>query len=236
MIQINEKINQLIECLNIIATLLTEVNITFSNERIFIKAVHLSNHCMIIFKIKASLFEEYNIEKEITYTLDTQNLMKIMKNLTEKSLILFPENDVLIFKNSRYKYKLNYFVAPKDDRPNPIFEQKSSIKLKSSEFFNNISKCIVFDDIGNFEISENKLFINSKSHMVKTRIEMITELIKGPDDIVYFDLTYIDMIKGIKNLFKDIDVYLDKEYPLSIKSKNDDIDFEFILANRVENE
>ena len=234
MIQINKNKKQLIECLNIIKELVSEVDITFNINNIFIRAVHPSNHCMIILKIKSSLFEEYKIESEITYTLDTQILSKIIKSLSDKIISIFPEDDVLIFKDSSHEYKLNYFVGSKDERPEPAFEHKNKIKLTSLEFFNNISDCLTFDQIGNIQIEDNKMFMNSKSHMVKGKIEIVTEKIEGVNDIAFFDFLYIDMIKELKTLFKDISINIDNEFPLQIKCEDDNINFNFILANRIE--
>ena len=236
MLKIQKNKKQFIDCFNIIKNLVIETDINFNKEEIFIRATHPSNHCMAIIKIKKSLFEEYNVDKERVYTIDIENLVKILNNLSEKQLEIIPENDVLVFKDYRRKYKLNYFVGSKDIRPTPQFEHKTKINMSSSEFFGLISESIVFDQIGNFEIEEGKLFVNSKSHLVSGNIQAIIKNIEGQNDKVYFDFSYIDMVKGIKNLFEDIELGLNNEFPLSIKCKNSDIDFEFILANRVENE
>ena len=70
----------------------------------------------------------------------TRKELAAQLNLSDKTLSIFPENEVLIFKDSTHEYKLNYFVGSKDERPEPKFEHKSKIKMKSSDFFNNIYK------------------------------------------------------------------------------------------------
>ena len=236
MLKIQKNKKQFVDCFNIIKSLVIEIDLNFNKEEIFIRAVHPSNHCMAIVKIKKALFEEYNVETERVYTVSMDNLIKILNNLSEKELEIIPENDILIFKDHKRKYKLNYFVGSKDTRPIPQFEHKVKVNMSSQEFFNLVSETFVFDQIGNFEISEGKLFVNSKSHLVSCNVQAIIKNIQGQDGKVFFDFTYIDMVKGIKNLFEDVELSLDSEFPLSIKCKNDNIDFEFILANRVENE
>jgi hypothetical protein len=236
MIEIQKNKKQFIECINILSNLVVdEISIVFSKEKIFIRAVHASNHCMIILNILPTLFEKYEVQNEIIYTLNLQKLQKVLKNITEKTMEIYPENDVLVFKDSKNIYKLNYYVGVKDERPKPQFDYKNIISLKSNVFFQGITRCIDFDQIGMLNVVNNLFYLKSKSHMIKSDmlIDTIFMDIKEPDSTVYFDFTYIEMIKNVSNIFDNISLKFDSEFPLSIIGSNDNINFEFILASRV---
>lgn len=237
MIEIQKNKKQFIDCLDVISNLVMEVTILFEKDKIYIRAVHPSNHCMIILNILPSLFEKYEIDKERVYTLDTDSLCKILKNLTEDKLEIYLENDVLVFKDIKNVCKLNYFVGTKDNRPTPTFDYNSTIKIQSTTFFDVISKCLIFDQIGAFDVNNNDLIMKCKSHMIKSEMKVdVIELEGSKDNTTYFDFSYIDLVKNIKNVFKNITLKVDSQFPLNIIGKNDDIKFEFILANRVEEE
>ena len=233
MIEIKENKNKFIECIGLLPGLVVETDITFGQEGIFIKAVHPSNHCMLILKISKDLFEKYEFESDITYTIQMEELLKILSCLKNDTLIISNQPDYIDFKDGRRHFKLNYFVGSKDVRPVPEFEHKFIFDIDSKEFFNNTADCLTFDQIGNYQIQENKLKLNSKSHMIKGTFDLAATITNSGECQAYFDLSYIALVKGLKNLFKDVNVRIDNDLPLIIKGNNALFDAQFILANRV---
>jgi len=234
MIQLQKNKKDFIECLTCIENLTDEVSIMFNSEKIFIRAVHPSNHCMLILNIKPTLFESYNVTKEIVYTLNISLLLKILKSSKNDMITLTPENDVLNFVTNKSQYTLNYYVGMKDDRPELNFEHKTKLKVDSNILFDTVSSCLDFDQIGAFELSPTQVWLQSKAHMIKSKLVLDVLSLKGIEDKVFFDFTYINIIKNIKNIFNNIELGLDNEFPLVIIGTNDNINFKFILANRVE--
>jgi len=234
MIEIKKRKKEFVECFNIISNLVIETDINFSNDKIYIKAVHPSNHCMLMLEIKSSFFDNYNIEKDCIYTLDMFNLIKILKIVSKKDMIIDSSADKLILKNESSKYELNYFVGSKDTRETPSFEYENNITLTSDEFFEQISKALVIDQIGEIKIVDGELFISSKSHMISGESKLKVLKVEGQNNNSFFDLSYIELINGIKNIFTDIEIGFSNELPLTIKCKNDDMNCKFILANRIE--
>ena len=70
--------------------------------------------------------------------------------------------------------------------------------------------------------------------MVQGDVNLEAEKIESDGCWCWYDLTYIDMIKDIKNIFDEIRIGFSQTQPIIIRAKNDDIDFEFMLACRVE--
>lgn len=231
MIKIEKRKKDLISILSLLNKIVIETDVTFNDKGMFIKAIHSSNHCMLMINISPSFFEEYSFEKEITYTLNMEKLLLLIKSLDKGLLKITPSNDVLLLEDEKHSFELNYFVGNKDERDKPVFEQGNSLKISCSEFFSNIDKLMLFNEIGKFQIIDNNFYIVSKSHLIKGKIKLESEVMKTNDKEIYYDITYIEKIKDIKNLFKDINIEYD-DSALVVSKKDDNINFEFILASR----
>lgn len=234
MIEITERKKDLIVILNVIGKIVYEASITFKKEGIYIRSAHPSNCSMIIVNIDKSLFEKYDIEKEITYTLDMASLLKIFSNLCGDNIIIELDKDELIFKSNKRKFCLNYFVGAEDNRPKPIFEYTNKAVLKPVALFDALNICLEFDQIGNFEVKEGKLFLHSKSHLVKGDVEINFDKLEGEDENAFYDLSYIKATEELKDLFEKIDMQFNNNTPLTILGEKNGINVEFILAARME--
>ncbi len=234
MIKIGINLQKFLNIFKVVETMVDETDITFHPDEVFIRAIHPSNHCLITFNINKSFFEEYNVKKEITYTLNIQILNRVLAKVKGKEVFIKSEEDRLLISGNNCDFKLNYFVGRRDDRPKPEYSTPSKWKINSSELFDNIQDLIIFSDI--CKIGGKELTLYTKSNMVDGNIVLKADEIENDGNWCWYDITYIDRIKDIKNVFENIRLGFGREQPLVIKGSDKFIDFEFILAARMEDE
>jgi hypothetical protein len=233
MLSIKKNLGKFVSILKVVESLVIETDITFNENGVYIRAIHPSNHCFVIFNIDKSFFDNYNIKKQITYTLNIQLLNKIIKKVGNDELFIKSSNDYLVLSGDKSDFELNYFVGSKDDRPIPQTQITSKWDVKSDIFFKNVEDVIEFSEVCNFG-GGDCLNFQLKSHMVKGNIEVESNKVETDGCWCWYDIKYVDMIKNIKDVFDKIKVGFSKEQPLIIKSSDDNIKFMFMLACRVE--
>lgn len=231
-IVIKNKLKEFICIFEIIETLSPETDITFSPEGIYIKAIHPSNHCLVMLKIDKGMFEEYNIENEETYTLNIELLTKILtKNKGELKLKI--DDGKLRIVGSNKNFALKYFVSEPNSRERPNIVTTSKWKVSSNNFFGHVTDLAEFGT--NCKITANDvLSLHISSDLVEGEVEVQAEKIESEDCYSFYDLSYIEMIKKSGDIFKNLRLGFGKDNPLLIKGDVEHIDFEFILAARAE--
>lgn len=232
MLSLKKNLNKFVNILKVVESLVIETDITFNENGIYIRAIHPSNHCFVIFDINKSFFEDYNIKKQTTYTLNIQLLNKIVKKVGKEEMFIKSSNDYLMISGGKSDFELSYFVGSKDERPVPRIQPTSIWKLKSDIFFKNIEECIEFSEVCNFG-GHDRFNLQLKSHMVKGNIEVESEKINTDGCWCWYDIKYVDSIKNIRDVFETVRIGFSKEQPLIIKGEEDGLKFKFMLACRV---
>jgi len=232
MIKIKKNMDKFITLFKIINNLTTETNIIFKKDGIHIKAIHPSNICFAAIIINKSMFEEYEIENEITYLIDIEKFVNIMNIVADKEMKIEITEKGLIIKQGRKKFKLSYFDGINDDKPKPNIKTISKWKINSNDFFKNINDLIIFNEIGTLEAKE-ELTIESKSNLVDGKIIIDADKIESEDSIAYYDIGIMNKINNIKQIFPEIRIGFSNDEPIIMRGTTDDINFEFMLASRV---
>lgn len=220
--------------LNLIKNIREEVDITFFPEKIYVRAVHLSNSNALIIEINKLFFKEYKIDKEMTYTVSLENFIKIIR-LCKKETTINLKDDCVEFTSGKSQFNLNYYIGNKDERQKPVLEHTVNFNINSKKFYDYITDCISIDTICEIDIDESGVYFISKSHQTKSKIELEDlNIIKKDDLKVFFDLELLNLSVGLKDIFSNITVNLGNDLPLTINCENDLIKCEFILAIRCE--
>jgi hypothetical protein len=234
MIKIKENVEILKSIFKVVENINDEVSLTFKKDKIFIRVVHPSNHCLIVINILKDLFEEYEVKDEITYTLKIDLLNKILKKMGKKEISITTGIDGMTINNTNEKFVLNYYVGVEDDRPLPDVKSTSKWKIKSDIFFKEMEELLEFSSICKLYGQDN-IMISTKAHMINGDVNMIdVEKIECQNEIGYYDISYINNIKDIKSIFKDVIIGYGNDQPLLINGNDKNISFEFMLAGREE--
>ncbi len=230
---IKNKLKEFICIFEIIESLCPETDVVFSPDGIHIKAIHPSNHCLIIFNIDKGMFEEYNVDKEEVYTLNINLLNKILQTTDKDELELTIVDGKLRIVGTNKSFALKYFVSEPSIRKRPDVVTTSKWSVNAKNFFNSVSDLVEFGS--NCKVYGNvDLTFHIESDLVEGNIKLDAEKIESDDCYSSYDLTYLNMIKKSEELFEKLRIRFGKDSPLIIRGTNGYIDFEFILAARVE--
>lgn len=233
MIKITNR-KKFITLMNLLRGIVDEIDITFTLDKVIIKAIHASNSNILFMEINKNFFGEYNVEKESTYTINLDDMIKILK-ICKDDVLITPEIDTLNFNSGKNNFKLTYFEGQKDVRPKPTFEYNSEIELNSNSFYNIIRECMTIDAIGNFNIEDNLFFLRTKSYKIKSDIHFEDySIIKNNNLSIYLDLELLNLSYEMKNIFDIIIIKLKEDIPMTLVGKDELIKCEFVLANRSE--
>jgi DNA polymerase III sliding clamp (beta) subunit (PCNA family) len=232
MITTIKNLNKFVSVFKIVSSICMETDIVCSLDKIIIRAVHPSNHCMIIFEIKSSFFDTYDIKKETVYTIDIPMFLKIISKFKKELNIDFT-TDFIKFKNSKVEYNLNYFVGSKDTRNNPCIDYGATWTITSENLFKAVADVIDFSEVCKLEGKE-ELKIYTKSNLVNGNLILDTTKHGDKDCCCFYDVKYINDIKELQNIFSEVELGFDEDTPITIKSNLNDINFKFVLAGRVE--
>jgi hypothetical protein len=234
MIEIKKNKKELVSIFNVVSEIVYETDINFTKNGMFIKAVAPSNHCMAVINILPKMFEKYDFTEDKVYTVNIKELCLLLGKLKKGTVKITPLVDVLKLEDDVKSFELNYFVGSKDERRKPSFPNANVFTVESAEFFDNISDLVSLSPIGRFVIENNVLNAHSKSNTVKGKFCIDSQIVCTNDKFGYYDITYIEKISKVQDIFDKVEVNYDKEIPLVIKCSNEFISFEFVLASRVE--
>lgn len=232
MIIIEKNIKNFITLFKIISNLAIETNITFKKDGIYVRAIHPSNTYFITLTMNSTMFEKYEIEKEVTYLINIEKFVSIMDIVVDKKINIDITEKGLIIKHGRKKFTLSYFVAEEDNRKRPDIRTVSKWKINSNNFFCIINNLINFSEVCTLEAKEN-LTIFLKSNLVNGEVIIDAEKIDSEDSTTSYDIGIINKIADIKEIFPDIRIGFSTDEPFIMRGKDNNIDFEFILAGRV---
>jgi len=235
MLKIKNKLKDFKNLVRVVCNINTEVSFTFTPEYIYIRVVHPSNICMIIATIKKDMFEEYNVEKEITYTLDSKYLMMSLDKIAKEELSIKVEIDGLRLLSEKHDFLLNYFVGKKDERPLPQSELTTKWEIPSGYFLNLIGEMVEFSAVGMFKADED-LKLRVEAHLVKGDTLLDAKKISGVKSVSNYDMGYMIYISAIRHLFDTINFEFGNNTACYLTGKNEFIDFKWLLACRVREE
>lgn len=216
---------------NIFKNMCVDVDINFKYTGVSIKIIHPSNICILVIELDKDMFDEYEIEKEQIYTIKTDLLYKICKKVGKKKFSIKLNDTGMEIKNEKVSFELNYFVTSNAGRNIPEYQNENVWNVNAEDLFQQITELQVFSEIGKF-VSGDKLSIETKEHMIKGNTIIDGIQIKNNNDFVYYDLTYLNLIKDIPSMFENVTVSFSRNNPIIISGTTDIYNFKFILAAR----
>ena len=234
----------------IISELVTEGKFKISKDSVELVAMDPANVVMVIFKLLASSFVEYNVDKESDLALNLTNLKQILARAKPSDMLTL-ETDA---DNAKLKVELNgkskrTFSLPiieSDDREQKVPQLKFpvTVKMNSSMFNDSIEDVDVVGESVTLMVDEEKKFVvKAEGDLSDAKIE-----VKGDDDakiessekeavMAKYSIEYMKkIIKGSK-LAPTAMVQFNTDYPLRLEYKVvDRAVLAFILAPRVDND
>ena len=234
----------LTKIIEIIFELVTEVRIKVNEQGMSITAMDPANVSMVNFKISKDAFSQFETDDEVL-GINLENLKQILKRCGVKSSLTLEKEENMLKFQIQDRIKRNFTLNLIDvDSEDIDFDEKTSkmefsslVELDSSDLIASIEDCGIVADSCSFIIENGKFIIEAKSlnsarsEFSETEAKMQAENCKAK-----FSLEYLQkFMKGAKLCEKTI-LHFAEDHPLKVDFKDSNMELNFILAPRVENE
>ena len=226
--------------IEIISDLVTEVRIKVNEFGMSITAMDPANVAMVGFKVPKSAFSQFESGNEVL-GVNLDNLKQILKRCSSGSSLLLEkkENLLSIQIQDRIKrnFTLNLIDVESEEKELPNLEFSSLVEIDSIDLINSVEDCSVVSDSCSFIIKGGNFIIEAKSlNSAMSEFSGDEANIKAEDCKAKYSLEYLQKFMKAAKLTEKIILHFAEDHPLKIDFKNQDMELNFILAPRVENE
>jgi len=234
--------------ISIISELVNEGQFEVSKEGIQLIAMDPANVGMVIFKLLASCFVEYNIDGPVKLAINLNNFKQILKRAKPNDMLTLETEEGNHLKITLKGASIRTFSLPiidieESEQKAPSLKFPVTIKTSSERISQAIEDVDIVGDSVLFEAEGEVFTLSAKGDLSKAKItikpDKLTQ-INTEESTSYkakYSIEYLKkMISGAK-LADEVTVQFDTDYPLKLEYKAiDKLLLSFILAPRVEND
>lgn len=203
---------------------------------------------VVDFKLPATVFEKFEVDKEEKIAVNLTNLVSVLKRAggNEKVELELKDNKLEIkFKNSSTrKFTVPLLDITQEEIP-PVnqLEFKAKAKIRSDVFKSGIEDADIVSDSVVFEANDDKFVMSASGDISSAELT----LEKGNEALIDFDvkeatkarypLDYLKKMIKASKLANEINLRWSKDYPLRMDFVSvDKVSMGFVLAPRVSEE
>lgn len=227
------------DIVTIISELVTEVKIKVNKEGMSLTAIDPANVAMIYFKIPATLFSDFEIEKDEVLGVNLNSLKAVLRRCKPGSALILSKEENQLKIGLRDRIKRDFSLALLDidveEKELPSWEFNSVVHLHSDTFVEVIEDCAVVSDACTF-IAEPNRFIVEAHGLNSARAEFSSDEaeIHSGNSTARFSLEYLaKFIKGAK-ISSRVTLSFSDNHPMRLDFPTGDVILSFVLAPRVE--
>ncbi len=236
------------ESVSIISELVNETRIKVTKDGLELVAMDPANVAMVIFKLLASSFTEYKIDKETEIAINLNHLKQVLRRTKPNDLISIELGD-----NNKLKIQLRsgstrtFFIPLMEfeerEQKVPELEFPVMIETPSAVLDEAIGDADIVAEAVSFVAGKDKFSLYAEGDLSRAHIELKvdgTTKIRnesGGEVKAKYSLEYLKkMIQGSK-IADNVTIQFSKDYPLKLNYNTvDKVMLSFILAPRVEND
>ncbi|MFH1802613.1 MAG: proliferating cell nuclear antigen (pcna) [archaeon] len=230
------------DIITIISELVTEVRIKINKEGLSLTAIDPANVAMIYFKIPASLFLDFDIDKEEDEIgVNLSNLKAVLRRCKPGASLTLEKADNILKLGIRDRVKRDFSLAlieiDMEEKPLPEWEFNSVVKINADTLTEVIEDCSVVSDACTFMAEPNKFIVEAHS-LNSARAEFSSDEaeIHSGNSTARFSLEYLSkFIKGAK-ISNQSTLSFSDNHPMRLDFHTGDVILSFVLAPRVEQE
>jgi len=237
------------ESISIISDLVNEVTFKVGKDKIEMLAMDPANVAMVDFVLLSTAFVEYEVDEELTLSVNLEQLKAILRRSKPSDTITLSldseKNRLKINLNGTNKKTFNLSLLNIDDDAHNVpsltfgatIQTAASILDEAVEDMAVVAESIAFvADKDKFTVKSESNFSDAKVSFPKTE-ETSIELTGEGEVSSKYSLEYLKkMIKGSK-LTDTVNIYFGQDYPLKIEFVlMDKMKLGFVLAPRVTND
>jgi len=230
------------DIVTIISELVTEVRIKINKEGINLTAIDPANVAMIYFKIPASLFSEFEIEKEEEILgVNLNNLKAVLRRCKPGAALVLQKQENMLNLGIKDRVKRDFSLAlieiDAEEKDLPSWEFNSVVHINSDTFVEVIEDCAIVSDACTFIAEPNKFVVEAQGlNSARAEFNSDEAEIHSGNSTARFSLEYLSkFIKGAKISNKATLSFSDN-HPMRLDFHTGGVILSFVLAPRVEQE
>jgi proliferating cell nuclear antigen len=236
------------DSISILSELVNEARFKISKEGLECVAMDPANVAMVIFKLLASNFVEFHIDKDVEICINLANFKQVLKRATVADILTLEtieENKLKIqLKSSTTRtFSLPLLELEENDQKVPSLEFPICIKLKANALNEAINDADIVAESVTFNAEPGLFCVKAEGDLSKVHIEIKNDdLNKITSDIsasvkAKYSIEYLKKIMQGSKISDDVEIKFNQDYPLKVDYKVlDKLLLSFILAPRVDND
>lgn len=232
----------LVDGISVISELVTEVKAKINKRGFSIIAIDPANVALVMLKIPASAFSQFQVDNEEILGLNLNDLKKVLKRTNiGGSLVIEKQDNILRFEiqdKVKRSFSLALIALEQEEKMLPELEFTNRIEMDSTNFAEAINDAAIVADACMF-ISNKDFFAIESKGLNQSRTEFTSDEAKlnTQDAKSKYSLEYLQKFIKAGKIADKIIIQFAKDYPLRVDFKNSEgMELIFVLAPRVETE
>ena len=231
----------------IISDLVTEAKFRINKTGIELVAMDPANVAMVIFKLLATSFVEYEVTNEVRLSLNLNNLKQVLRRAKPNDMVTLEvvENKLNITLKSKTKRTFSLPIIEMDEKEQKVPELNFPLTITTDAelIVESIEDVDIVGESVTFIGEPDKFTISAEGDMSKALIEIpadettVIKTTKTEKIKAKYSVEYLKKMIAAGKLVSSVSIQFNKDYPLRLDYKLvDKLMMSFILAPRVENE
>jgi len=200
---------------------------------------------VVDFKLPATIFDEYKVDKEQNIAINISNLVSVLKRVKSKDkLVMELKNnrlEIIIDNSSRRKFTVPLLDISQEEIP-PInqLDFKAKIKIKTDVLKSGIEDADIVGDSVVFEANAEKFNMKASGDITSTELSLqkgnksLLDLNVTGNVVARYPLEYLKKMIKASKLADETTIRWSKDYPMRLDfSSLDKVFLGFVIAPRV---
>lgn len=243
-----KNIGLLTDSVSTIAELIDEGIFKLSKEGISLIASDRAMVAVVDFKLSASAFEEFVIDKEQSIGLDIPNFLSVLKRGGSEDRATFSLQDskleLMLENASRRRFVLPLLDLSQEEIPaiNQL-EFSTKVQVKSDVLQSGIEDAGVVADSVLFVATPSRFGMKADGDVSSTQLELekgtksLIDLMAAKEAKARYPLDYLKKMVKAAKLADSVTLEWSQDYPIKISFRSGDkVSLSFVLAPRVQEE
>lgn len=232
------------DVISVISDLVLEVKAKVTKQGFEIIAIDPANVALVILKIPASAFSQFDIEKDEELGLNLEDFKQVLKRIGT-SLIIEKKENILKLKTqdkAKRAFSLALIDVEQEERKVPELNFETKIEMLSTTFSDVINDSLIVADSANFITNkkDDTFTVHARGTLNQSKTEFNSDEIKieAQDSKAKYSLEYLAKFMRASKIAPKLTINYSNDYPARFDFFNPEtnIKLSFILAPRVEEE
>ncbi|MBI4448530.1 proliferating cell nuclear antigen (pcna) [Candidatus Woesearchaeota archaeon] len=230
----------------VISELVNEARFKITKNSIELIAMDPANIAMVIYKLLASCFSEYQLEKDVEVSIDLNNFKQILRRAKpsdQLTLAVEDDNQLHITLKGASTRTFSLPIIEMEGREQRVPELEFPVKIKTncSALVDAIEDASIVAESVAFIAEPGKFVIKAHGDLSKATVEIPsspeTSIVTPGSVRAKYSIEYLKKMMSASKLSEQVEIGFNQDYPLRIDYKVvDRVLLAFILAPRVEND